>query len=144
MRVQRDTAPLILSLPCENNKHMTTYKNPNPSVFETKVKTEFIYLVNEFSYSEPQLLNNEKEYRDRLLYTKENKAVEILNAWHPNDYGFEVNYYADCSLVNTANDNIPTHEMIYYKLKEEQDANLSFVAEGAEKLKKFLLGKGVG
>jgi hypothetical protein len=120
---------------------MSTYKISNSQTFENKVKTEFKYLVNEFLFSNPIILRKDDEYRDRLLYTKDNIAIEILNAWHPSDYGFEVNYYSDRGLLNMTNDRIQTHEMVYYKLKEEQNEDLSFIEEGAKILKKFLLKK---
>jgi hypothetical protein len=55
--------------------------------------------------------------------------VEVLNAFHGYDYGFEVNIY------NTAHPSYPDGKMIYHKLKESQDSSFSFVLEGAKVLR---------
>lgn len=77
-------------------------------------------------------------YRDRLIYYKDDTAVEVLNAWHPYDYGFEVNYYSDKNLLDVVNDKMKTHDIVYYRLKEEQDRSLHFIHEGAVALEAFL------
>ena len=115
-------------------------KIPKTKDFEDKVKAEFNYLVTTFGFSEPDVLNNEQEYRDRLVYTKDKIAIEVLNAWHPSDYGFEVNFYPDRKLLDIKGDHIITHEMVYYKVKEKQ-SNLSFIEEGAKELERVLKAK---
>jgi hypothetical protein len=54
-------------------------------------------------------------------------VVEVLNAIHGYDYGFEVNVHAP-ALGRSK-------EMIYYKPKEDQHPDLAFISEGAEALR---------
>ena len=122
---------------------MNTFKIPNTQVFEYKVIDEFSYLVNEFGFSKPVILSKKNEYRDRLVYFKDKVAIEISNSWHPSDYGFEVNVYPDRSLLDVPNDSNPNHEMVYYKIKEQQNKSLSFITEGAKSLRNFLIDKGI-
>jgi hypothetical protein len=107
--------------------------------FEDIVKSKFRFLVDSFNYSEPILLNSNSQFRDAILYTKGDAAIVVLNAWHPVDYGFEINFYKNKTLVGKTDDLNPTHEMVYYMLKEDHQSNCDFVETGAARLKEYLL-----
>lgn len=95
------------------------------------------FLETEYSYEKPVNESNSENYRHVLVYRNKGSAniIEILNAYHPYDYGFEINLY----LSNENREN-RIKEMIYYKPKENQDRDLQLIKAGAEKLKNFLTG----
>lgn len=106
--------------------------------FEQIVEREYRFLVDEYDYGAPQFVSNKEHYRDRVIYATSETAVEVLNAYHGFDYGFEVNYYPDKRRLGNAGDDLSAREMVYYRLKEEQDAEGGFIREGAAALKAFL------
>ena len=59
--------------------------------------------------------------------------VEIVNAYHPVDYGFEINLSETYSSGEPKNKN-----MIFNCLKEDQHEDLTFVEEGAKALQAVL------
>ena len=102
------------------------------------VEREYRFLVEEYGYDAPVFASKEEEYRDRVIYATSESAIEVLNAYHGVDYGFEVNYYPDKGRLGNAGDDLSAREMVYYRLKEEQDAEGNFIREGATALKAFL------
>ena len=106
--------------------------------FEQIVEREYRFLVDEYGFGAPEFVSNKKHYRDRVIYATSEAAVEVLNAYHGVDYGFEVNYYPNKSRLGNAGDDPSAREMVYYRLKEEQDAEGNFIREGATALKAFL------
>jgi hypothetical protein len=108
----------------------------NGPQFISKTKEAFTFLTTNFNYGEPTDESGLSKYRHILVYR--NKAslhiIEVLNAYHPVDYGFEVNFYHS----EADRKNRKKTEMVYYKLKEDQNPDLKFIEEGATKLKDFL------
>jgi hypothetical protein len=111
---------------------------PNSRDFERKVKAEFQFLVNDLLFPRPGVASNPEDYRDRIIYYKNDTAVEILNAWHPSDYGFEVNDYNNKAMLQAPGNDLSAREMVYFKVKEEQDIQFQFIEEGAGTLRQFL------
>lgn len=115
---------------------------PETEVFEREVARQFKFLVNDFHFSGPVFLSRKEEYRDRVVYLQNDTAVEVLNAWHPADYGFEVNYYPDKTILESAGSKAAAREIIYFRLKEQQDREMMFILDGAQALKGFLMSRG--
>lgn len=95
----------------------------------------FEFLLTEFNFKSP--IHVEAELSDKIEYVN-NKGivVQLYNAYHPVDYGFEIN------IINQA---FPISEqMIYDKPKEQQDCNHEYLGDAAitlkHKLKSLELG----
>jgi len=114
---------------------------PETKVFEREVEKQFEFLVDDFSFSGPVFLSSKEKYRDRVVYSLDDTAVEVLNAWHPADYGFEVNYYPDKTVLETAGSKASAREIIYFRLKEQQDGEMTFIRDGALALKGYLVSR---
>ena len=114
---------------------------PETKVFEREVEKQFEFLVDDFSFSGPVFLSSKEKYSDRVVYSRDDTAVEVLNAWHPADYGFEVNYYSDKTVLETAGSNAAAREIIYFRLKEQQDGEMTFIRDGALTLKGYLVSR---
>jgi hypothetical protein len=100
--------------------------------FKSLVREAFAFLVTEFGFD--SATDESSAYRHRLIYKYPDtgQVVEVLNAIHGYDYGFEVNVHAP-ALGRSK-------EMIYYKLKEDQNPDLAFISEGAEALRIAMRG----
>ena len=98
--------------------------------FIQKTKKYFDFLVSELDFESPRHKFHEQENgsvtRDEFQYEGLNSRIVILNAYHPLDYGFEINLM-DKSSGKT--------EMIHYVLKEKQDIEQSYLRKAAEYLK---------
>lgn len=106
--------------------HPDHKRNPD---FLNKVEQEFAYLVSEFGYREPEAVEAHAPlFRDKVVYVSEaaQRKVEIMNAYHPYDYGFEVNIHD----LRTGETTILDHV-----LRADQDADLAFVARVAGRLR---------
>lgn len=101
--------------------------------FKAQVMEHFAFLQKEFGF-EPAL-DESSAYTHRLTFRNphSDQLVEVLNAFHGVDYGFEVNIHLASSsrLLDQRN-------MVYYRLKEEQDGEFSYLAEAAETLRSVL------
>lgn len=98
--------------------------------FIEKTKKNFEFLISEFGFREPEHLTNQQPneaiIQDRIEYDRTDKKLTLLNAYHPVDYGFEMNL--------TDKENGET-EMVYFVLKENQDIEQSYIESAAQFLK---------
>ena len=100
--------------------------------FVNKTKMYFEFLTSEFDFDKPNYTFSEQPngavIRDKFEFnnTDRNLKITILNAYHPVDYGFEIN------LIDL---NAGTEEMIHYVLKENQDIEQSYLKKASEFLK---------
>lgn len=98
--------------------------------FKAQVRERFAFLVKEFDFE--AALDESSEYAHRLTFRnlKRNKLVEVVNAFHGVDYGFEVNIHLALGrrLLDQRN-------MVYYRLKEQQDSEFEYLEGAAEKLR---------
>ncbi|MCW8195600.1 hypothetical protein F6455_12450 [Proteobacteria bacterium 005FR1] len=101
--------------------------------FKEQVRTRFAFLTTEFGF-EPAL-DESSAYSHRLTFRNlhSNQLVEVVNAFHGVDYGFEVNIHlaSHSRLLDQRN-------MVYYQLKEDQDVEFAYLAEAVEKLRSVL------
>ncbi len=99
--------------------------------FIEKTNRNFEFLVSEFGFKKPKHLTTEQPngaiIQDRIEYDRIDKKLTILNAYHPVDYGFEINL--------TDKENGQT-EMLHFVLKENQDLEQSYLESASEFLKK--------
>ena len=100
------------------------------SAFERKVITIFKFLIAQ-GFNDPEIKSNAKTYVHKVVYwhPKKQLHVEIINAYHPVDYGFEINLsetYSGGELKNKT--------MVFNCLKEDQRDDLSFLEAGASAL----------
>ena len=105
------------------------YKRTN---FIEKTQKNFKFLETEFGFDKPNhtfsvqangvITSDKIEYKNDL----QNKTIIISNAYHPIDYGFDIN------LVELKNGE---KEMLFYVLKEKQDIEQEYLEEYATKLK---------
>ena len=100
------------------------------SNFIDKTKKYFDFLVSELDFEGPLHTFHEQENgsitRDEFQYEGPKSRIIILNAYHPVDYGFEINFMDKLS---------GKAEMIYYVLKEKQDIEQSYLQKAADYLK---------
>lgn len=98
--------------------------------FIEKTKKYFNFLVSNLDFERPSHRFHEQDNgtitRDEFQYEGRNSTIVILNAYHPVDYGFEINL-TDKLTGKT--------EMIHYVLKERQDIEQSYLKKVAELLK---------
>ncbi|MFN8282582.1 MAG: hypothetical protein U0U67_05170 [Chitinophagales bacterium] len=108
------------------------YKRTN---FINKAKKYFEFLEKDFGFNTfIHLISkqpNEVIIKDELVYENmlTNKKIKISNAYHPVDYGFEINIIRNSDSQN---------EMLFFLLKEEQDIEQEYLKEYAEKLRNYL------
>lgn len=106
--------------------------------FVNKSLISFKYLVDEFEFEEPKIAFFRQEngtiIDDELMYNnkKLNKSIRISNQYHPVDYGFEINIFP------FDNYNVDKGEMLFFKLKENQDIEQNYLIEMAEELKQYI------
>ena len=101
--------------------------------FKGRVRAAFAFLVEEFGF-EPGV-DVSGDYSHRLVFRciSRDRVVTISNAFHPVDYGFEV-------AIDTISSprGIDDRNILYFKLKEEQEAGFPFLAEAAQALGSLL------
>jgi hypothetical protein len=96
--------------------------------FRFLVREVFGFLVTEFGFSPAVEEDGEYRYCLNFRHPETRQSVMVLNAFHGNDYGFEVN-------ITEPPEHIYYSKMLYYKLKEKQDSKFLFVFEGAKVLR---------
>ena len=98
--------------------------------FLDKTQKYFEFLVAEFGFNEPIHFSSEQSngtvIQDRLEYDRMDKKITILNAYHPVDYGFEIN------LTEKGNGRTV---MLHSVLKENQDIEQNYLKSASEFLK---------
>lgn len=101
--------------------------------FKTRVRETFGFLVEEFGF-EPAV-DQSTAYAHRLLYRNgaRDQLVEVLNAFHGIDYGFEVNLY-----LASGPRSVGDRNMVYCKVKEDQELGFPFLADAAQKVRSVL------
>jgi hypothetical protein len=98
----------------------------------------FMFLVKDFGYSEPiykfyQQENGtiiEDEFRFENIIV--DRLLIVSNAYHPYDYGFEVNFYRPSVASSYEH-----REMRIYIKKEEQDLEQTYIEQAAIELRKY-------
>jgi len=105
----------------------------------------FRFICKDYGYLDPVhsfsqhpngvITSDSLEYRNGSI----DRLVVIYNAYHPNDYGFEVQFY--CPSISTL---ISDKVMVYHVLKEDQDIDQSYLKKAArhiqENYQSVLLG----
>lgn len=100
--------------------------------FIDKTKLYFDFLTSEFDFDTPNYMFSEQPngtiITDKFEFNSvdRNLKLTILNAYHPADYGFEIN------LIDLKDG---TEEMIHNVLKENQDIEQNYLEKAAEFLK---------
>jgi len=100
--------------------------------FVKKTKLYFEFLTSEFDFDDPNYTFSEQSngtiLSDKFEFNNSdrNLRITISNAYHPVDYGFEIN------LIDL---NTGTEEMIYNVLKENQDIEQNYLLKASEFLK---------
>ena len=90
--------------------------------FIKETKSNFDSLLKSLDFSEPRheefKQDNGTVLNDEIIYLNTDKNIEIIfsNSYHPVDYGMEINIAKGTE-----------KEMIYFKLKEEQDIEQSYI-----------------
>ncbi len=108
-----------------NHKEKYDVKRRN---FIEKTKVYFQYLIDSFQYSEPihdfGTQSNGVVLFDKITYVnkKRDRMIILYNAYHPIDYGFEVQCYRPSVSIDRNSMLKP-----YYVLKEDQDIEQSYL-----------------
>lgn len=101
--------------------------------FKTLVRETFTFLTGEFGFEPP--IDESDAHRHCLVFRNglRDQRVEVLNAFHGYDYGFEVNVQPASGprLLDDRN-------LVYCKAKEEQQPGFGFLREAALTLRAFL------
>jgi len=93
----------------------------------------FHYLCDEYKYLLPVHSTHQQPngviIADSLDYLNESidRLVIIYNAYNPNDYGFEVQFYRPSISTNP-----PDRVIVYPVLKEDQDIDQTYLEKAAE------------
>ena len=110
----------------------------------------FEFLVSDLGFQWPthgaRLYTNADEktfvMSDWLSFERDDVLVILMNDYHPYDYGFQL-------LIADPSDRVPdsgikpsSAEMIYYKTKENQDREQSYLTEAAKVLRQHLPSRG--
>lgn len=106
------------------------------TAYTAEVTRLFRFLVDEFGFEEP--IDAGGEYSHALAYKHpgRNLAVVLVNAFHPVDYGFEITLYpVDGPWYGDGRD------MIFHTLKEDQDPDYRFLAQGVSTLREVLAAR---
>lgn len=113
-------------------KKKEEYQLKRKNFIEKSIKF-FNYLCDEFEYL-PPIHSTYKQpngviITDSLEYLNESidRLVIICNAYHPVDYGFEVQLYRPSISTNP-----PDRIMVYPVLKEDQDIEQAYIEKAAE------------
>jgi hypothetical protein len=93
----------------------------------------FEFLVQEYHFNYPEHKFSEQSNgaitRDKFEFISPEKTIIVLNAYHPHDYGFEINIMDNRSKKS---------QMLYYVSKEDQDISQGYLKSSAEFLKSYL------
>lgn len=104
--------------------------------FIEQTKKNFAFLVSEFGFKDPEHFTSGQAngviIQDRIEYDRKDKKLTFLNAYHPVDYGFE---------INLSDKESGQSEMLHFILKENQDVEQSYLKSAADFLKKTYLSK---
>jgi len=120
---------------CTQFEKMTTPKEIYDTIrknFVNKTKLYFEFLTSEFDFDEPNYTFYEQQNgtvtSDKFEFNNSDKnlRITISNAYHPVDYGFEINL----TDLNTG-----TEEMLHHVLKENQDDEQNYLEKASEFLK---------
>lgn len=98
--------------------------------YEKKIISKFDFLTTDKGFSKPIIISDQKNNKKGVTFRKNKLIIEIPNSYHPADYGFEINMKTNRKSAKST--------MIYFKTKENQDHELKYLDEGAEKLKSLL------
>lgn len=104
--------------------------------FIEKALHHFRFLCDDHRYADPQHSFDQQAngsiISDRLAYANASidRLVVLYNAYHPVDYGFEVQFYRPSVSVNSSD-----RLMVYWVLKEDQDVDQSYLANAAKTVK---------
>jgi hypothetical protein len=99
--------------------------------FKSLVREVFGFLVTEFGFASATDESGEWSYRLVFRHPETYQKVDVTNAFHGYDYGFDVS-------VCTARFGRSFRKMVYHRLTEKQDSSFSFVLEGAKELQSVL------
>lgn len=104
--------------------------------FIEKATNHFRFLCDEFGYSGPKHTMHEQENEvviaDRLEFSNDSidRVIVLYNAYHPNDYGFELHIYRPSISMKHSE-----RLMMYYVLKEDQDIEQTYLIAAAKFLR---------
>jgi len=130
-KLQQKTCALSLN----KNKIMTVPEkiyDAKRKNFVSKAKLFFKFLQTEFNFREPEYSYSEQAngivISDKFVFKNIDESIQltISNAYHPNDYGFEINFKE----VQTGEE-----ELIHHVLMENQDTEQNYLVRAAEILK---------
>ncbi len=103
--------------------------------FVDKTKLFFGFLTTDFEFDKPiytfSQQSNGVVILDKFEFNNfdKNLKITISNAYHPLDYGFEIN------LIDLKSE---TEEMIYYVLKENQDDEQKYLEKASQDFRNFI------
>ena len=103
--------------------------------FVNMTKFYFEFLTSKFDFSGPNYTSSKQSNgviiidEFEFINTIKNLKITISNAYHPVDYGFE---------INIADLNTGMEDMIYHVLKENQDIEQSYLEKASNFLKTYL------
>jgi hypothetical protein len=118
------------------------YQSKRKHFIENTLKY-FHFLVSEYNYAKQEhetiLQENGAIILDQFKYMNAKNEMQIIisNQYHPYNYGFSIEI---CDPKNESGE----AKIIYYKLKEEQDIEQSYIAEAAESLGLYLQNDNAG
>jgi len=100
--------------------------------FIQSTKLTFDLLLKSMGFSDAEYIYKQENgtvTRDEICYKhkEKNLKIEFSNSYHPVDYGMEINVQMDSK-----------SEMIYYKLKEEQDIEQTYIVESKNIVEQYL------
>lgn len=101
--------------------------------FKSRVRDLFAFLVEDLGFEPAEDESGPHAHRLTFRNGRRGQVVEVVNAFHGIDYGFEV-------VVHPAEGPRPIDHrtMVYSKVKEEQEAGFPFLAEAARHLRSWL------
>lgn len=106
--------------------------------YRAAIVRNFRFLVEELGFEPPADVSS--QYRHSLAYKlpERNVAVVFTSAFHPVDYGFEIDLYPSEGPWRVAD-----RDMVFHVLKEDQDRDFQFLARGVAALREALANAGV-
>ncbi|MFZ4798950.1 MAG: hypothetical protein ACOYMA_15725 [Bacteroidia bacterium] len=105
--------------------------------FIEKTFKYFSFLIEEYGYDQPSHIEWKQEngtiIQDKIEYQNLTlkRTISLTNSYHPNDYGFEINFYDP-----TIPTKYPDKEMVHYVFKEKQDIDQNYLESEAHFLRK--------
>ena len=102
------------------------------SEYEWHIRAKFEFLQTEYGYDAPMALSASFKHSHCITYLhpEKQKLVELINNFHPVDYGFEINVYRIDPAVKKTE---PT--MVYSKNVNDQDPDFAYLSSGAQMLR---------